>query len=100
MPFLSSCNAIVVLKPSLLEPMPWIRSHKGRFGFTQLFDSHPIKQLSQKTSDLSFIANLIEDSIITDNKLEKINALYTKWKYEDTKRLLNKLLNENALKTC
>lgn len=61
----------------LSEPTPRIQCHKERFGSIQLSDSCPIEQLSQKVADLASVTDYVEDSIITDNKLERINTLYS-----------------------
>lgn len=98
MPSSSSRNTTAAPRPPLSEPTPRIRSHKGRFGSTRLSDSRPIEQLSQRAADLAPVADLVEDSTITDDKLERINALHAKWRYEDTEGPLDGPLDGDALK--
>lgn len=38
--------------------------------------------------------------MITDDKLERINALHAKWRYENIEGFLDGLLDGNALKAC
>ena len=98
MPSSSSRKATAAQKPPLSEPTPRIQSHKGRFGSNRLSDSCSIEQLSQKAADLAPVADLVEDLTITDDKLERINTLDARWRYEDTEGPLDGSLDGDALK--
>lgn len=100
MPSSSSRKATAAQRSPLSEPTPRIRSHKGRFASTRLSDradSRPIEQLLQRAADLAPVADLVKDSTITDDKLERINALHARWRYEDIEGPLDGPLDGDAL---
>lgn len=97
----SSRKAAAAQRLPFSEPTPRIRSHKERFVSTRLSDradSRPIEQLLQRAADLAPVATLVKDSTITDDKLERINALHARWRYEDIEGPLDGSLDRDALK--